>query len=46
LPAAGLVAVLVDDDDYAAAEGVVADIAADRLEAEAFDDPDFAPGIA
>ena len=46
LPAAGLVAVLVDEEDFHAAEHVVADIAAARLEADVLDDPDLAPGVA
>jgi len=46
LPAAGLVAVLVEDEDYAAAQGVVAEIEAMRLEADPLDDPDLAPGMA
>ena len=46
LPAAGLVTVMVDDDDFAAAEGVVADIAANRLDPDELDDAEFAPGLA
>ena len=46
LPAAGLVAVLVEEEDYAAAQGVVAEIEAMRLEADPLDDPDLAPGLA
>ncbi|HET7843657.1 MAG TPA: DUF2007 domain-containing protein [Xanthomonadales bacterium] len=46
LPAAGLVAVLVADDEFAAAEQVVAEIEAARLADDALDDPDLAPGVA
>ena len=37
---------MVDDDDFAAAEGVVADIAANRLDPDELDDAEFAPGLA
>jgi hypothetical protein len=46
LPAAGLVAVLVIDHDFAAAERIVADIAAARLDPDPLDDADLAPGLA
>ena len=46
LPAAGLVAVLVADEEFAAAQEVVAEIEAARLADDAVDDPDLAPGVA
>lgn len=46
LPAAGLVTVLVDEDDFAVAEAVIADIAANRLDPDELDDAEFAPGLA
>lgn len=46
LPAAGLVTVLVAEDDFAVAEGVVADIAACRFEDSELDDADMLPGVA
>ena len=46
LPVAGLVAVLVEDEDFHAAELAVAELEAARAEAGALDDPDLAPGIA
>lgn len=45
LPAAGLVAVLVQDEDFPDAEDVVAGIEAARREADPLDDPDLAPGL-
>ena len=46
LPAAGLVAVLVADQDFVAAAGIVSDIEAARAEADPLDDPDLVPGTA
>jgi hypothetical protein len=46
LPAAGLVAVLVDDADVAQAEGIVAELARPVEADELLDDPDLAPGMA
>jgi hypothetical protein len=46
LPPTDLVAVLVADDDFPIAQHVVAEIEAARLEADALDDPDLAPGVA
>lgn len=46
LPAAGLVAVLVPDDDVAAAQDIVAEISRAPQEDDPLDDAGLAPGLA